>query len=114
MLTCTNCGEIGHSLETSHNRKKKVPIVLIATIKFIELVAEAKTQLVKLGKIHVHYPCIICFNVEHRLGKCPKKIEVQNMFRIKPINFNAAIVFKPPKTDNMPVNVVVVVTTHNQ
>ncbi len=36
------------------------------------------------------------------------------MFRIKPINFNAAIVFKPPKTDNMPVNVVVVVTTHNQ
>jgi hypothetical protein len=87
------------------------------TIKFIELVARAKTQPIKSRKIHVHYPCIICYNVEHKSGKCPKKTVVQNMFKTKHVNFNAIIAFKPPKTDNMPVNVVVllpfVINSHN-
>jgi len=41
------------------------------TIKSIELVAKIKIQLVKLGKIHVHYPCIIYSSVEHRSRKVP-------------------------------------------
>jgi len=94
-------------------RKKKVPIVLAAIVKFKAPIAITKTQLVKLGKILLPYPCKICFNVEDRLGECLRKIEVQNMFRIKPINFNATIASKSLKTDNVLVNVLVVVTTHN-
>jgi hypothetical protein len=40
-------------------------------IKFIELVAKTKIQLVKSGKIHVCYPHIISYNVEHRFRKVP-------------------------------------------
>jgi hypothetical protein len=65
-LTCTNCGEIGHSVETCHNRKRKLPIVLTVIIKSIKHVVGIKIQLVKSRKILVHYPYIICFNVEHR------------------------------------------------
>ncbi len=36
------------------------------------------------------------------------------MFKTKLVNFNATTTFKLPKIDNMPVNVVVVVTTYNQ
>jgi uncharacterized Zn finger protein len=38
-LTCTNCGKIGHSLKSYHNKKGKVPVVSTATIKHIKLVA---------------------------------------------------------------------------
>jgi hypothetical protein len=83
------------------------------TFKSTKLVARTKTQLVKSGKIHVHYPCIIYFNVEHRFGECPKKIEVQNMFKTKLVGSNVTTTPKPPKTDNVLINVVVVVTTYN-
>jgi hypothetical protein len=112
-LTCTNCGKIGHSMETYHNRKRKVPIVSIATIKFIEHVARTKTQPIKSRKIFVCYPCIICYSVKHIFGKCPKKIEVQNMFRIKLVSSNVMITSKSPKTNDVSINVVVVVTTQN-
>jgi len=46
------------------------------TVKSTKPITRTKTQLVKSGKIHVHYPYIICLNVEHRSGECPKKIEV--------------------------------------
>jgi hypothetical protein len=36
------------------------------------------------------------------------------MFRTKLVNSNATIALKPPKLDNLRVNVVVVVTIHNQ
>jgi hypothetical protein len=43
-ITCTNCGKTGHSVETCHNKKKRkrLPIVPITTIKFIELIARIK------------------------------------------------------------------------
>jgi len=41
------------------------------TIKFIELVARIKIQLIKSGKLHVRYPYIIYSNVEHRYGRVP-------------------------------------------
>ncbi len=71
-LTYTNCGKTGHSMETCHNRKKEV--VVVSTI--IELIVGTKPQLVKLGKIPIRYPCIICSSIEHRSKECPRKIEV--------------------------------------
>jgi hypothetical protein len=88
-------------METCRNRKRKVPIVPIATIKSIKPIARPKTQHVKLGKIHVHYPYIICYSIEHRSIKCPKKIEVQNMFRTKHVSSNATTTPKPPKINNV-------------
>jgi hypothetical protein len=61
-LTCTNCSKTCHSLRTCHNKKKNILVVPITTIKSIEPVIKTKTQLVKLGIIHVCYPYIICFN----------------------------------------------------
>ncbi len=58
-LTCTNCGKTGHTLETCHNRKKNVLIVPTATVKSTKLITETKTQLAKLSRILVRYPCII-------------------------------------------------------
>jgi hypothetical protein len=112
-LTCTNYGKINHSMATCHNRKIEVLVILTITIKSIEHVAKTKTQPVKLGRIHVRYPYIICSNAEHRSRECPKKIEVHNMFRTQLISSNAMIAPKPPKIDNVPINVVVVVITCN-
>jgi hypothetical protein len=109
-LTCINCGKTNHSVETCHN-KKKVPIVSTATIKSTKPTVGTKTQ---PFKIHICYPYIICSNVEHRSRKRPRKFEVHNMFRTKHVNSNATTTSKPLKIDNMPVNVVVVVATHNQ
>jgi hypothetical protein len=112
-LTCTNCDKINHLVETYHNRKRKVAIVPTTLVKFTELVTGTKTQHVKLGKIHVHYPYIICYSVKHRSRKCPKKIEVHNIFKTKPINSNVTTTLKPPKIDDVPINVIVVVTTRS-
>jgi len=112
-LTCTNCGKIRHSVETYHKRTKEVPVMPTTIIKFIELITKTKTQLVKSGKTLAHYPCIICSNVEHRFGKCPRKIEVHNMFKIKHVSYNSMTTPKPPKIDNVLVNVVIDVTTCN-
>jgi len=101
-------------METYHNRKRQVLVVLIAIVKSIELVAGIETQLVKSRKVPIRYPCIICFSVEHRFRECPKKIEVQNMFKIKPISSNATIAPKPPKTNNVLINVVADITTRSQ
>jgi len=86
-------------------------------VKSTKLVARTKTQLVKSRKIFVRYPYIICSSIGQRSGECPIKIEVQNMFKIKPISSNATTEPKPPKTNNVLVNMlvnVVVVATHNQ
>jgi hypothetical protein len=48
------------------------------------------------------------------MENAPKKIEVQNMFKTKPISFNAMITPKPSKTNNVLANVIDVVTIRNQ
>jgi hypothetical protein len=70
-------------VETCHNKKREVLVVLTAIIKSTKLVAKTKTQPVKSRKIHVCYPYIIYSNIEHRFGYCPIKIKVHNMFRSK-------------------------------
>jgi hypothetical protein len=35
------------------------------------------------------------------------------MFRIKLVSFNATITFKPTKIPNVPINVIIIVNTHN-
>jgi hypothetical protein len=107
-LICTNCGKTSHLVETCHNKKRNVPVVPTAIVKFTKPVA--KTQPIELRKIPIHYHCIICSSIGHRLRECPQKIEVQNMFRTKPISSNATTSPKPPKTNNVLVNVVVIVT----
>ncbi len=42
------------------------------------------TQLVKPARVPLRYPCIKCYNFKHCAHDCLRKIEVQNMFRIKP------------------------------
>jgi hypothetical protein len=64
-LTCTNCGKIGHSMETCHNRKKCVLVVPTATIRSIKPIARTKIQPVKSGKVNFCYPCIICSSIKH-------------------------------------------------
>jgi hypothetical protein len=63
-------------METFHNRKKKVLVVPSAIVKSIKLIAGINTQPIKLGKILVHYPCIICSSIKHRFGECRTKIEI--------------------------------------
>ncbi len=87
-LPCINCGKTNHLVETCHNRKREVLVVPTTTFKSTKPIARTKTQLVKSRKIHVHYPCIIYFNVEHKSGECPKKIEVRNMFKTKLVGSN--------------------------
>jgi hypothetical protein len=60
--TCTNCGKIGHTFETCHNKKIEVPVVPTTTIKSIEPMGETKTQHVKPVKIFIHYSHIIYYN----------------------------------------------------
>jgi hypothetical protein len=48
-LTYTNCGKIGHSMETCHNMKREVLIVPTTTIKSTKPV----TRHIKSRKIHV-------------------------------------------------------------
>jgi hypothetical protein len=112
-LTYTNCGKTGHSVETCYNKKREVSIMPTITIKSIEPVIRTKTQPIKSGKILICYPYIICYNAEHRFRKCPRKIEIQNMLKTKPISFNVMTALQQPKTNNVLVNVIVAITTHS-
>ncbi len=44
-LTYTNYGKTGHSVETCHNRKKEVLVVLTTIVKSIEPIAKIKPNL---------------------------------------------------------------------
>ncbi len=72
--------------------------------------AKIIAQHVKLTRVPLRYPCIICFNFEHCAHDYPRKIKIQNMFRIKLITI-ATIVTKNSKIDNVLINVVTIVTT---
>ncbi len=68
----------------------------------------------KSKKILVPSHCIIYFNVDHRYGECPRKFEVHNLFKTKHVSSNVTTTLKSPNINNVLVNVVVVITTHNQ
>jgi hypothetical protein len=61
-LTYTNCGKTCTIIIII----KKVLVIPSTTIMSTKPIAKIKTQLVKLGRIPIHYPCIICSNAEHR------------------------------------------------
>jgi hypothetical protein len=75
-LTYIDYGKIDHLVEIYHHRKREVLVVLTTIVKSTEPIVGTKTQLVKLRKIPLGYPYIIGSNIEHRYGKCPRKIEV--------------------------------------
>jgi len=62
-LTCTNYGKISYSMETCHEKKKKVLVVPIIIVKSTEHVVGIKSQHVKSRKILIHYPCIISSSI---------------------------------------------------
>jgi hypothetical protein len=70
-------------------------------------------QPVKLARVPLKYPCIICYSFEHHAPNCSRKEEVQNMFQIKP-NITPTITTKNLKLNNIPINVVATVTTWSQ
>jgi hypothetical protein len=65
-------------------------------VKTTKHVTKIKTQPAKPIRIPIHHPCIMCFSVKHRSRECPKKIEVQNMFKTKHVSYNAMTTPKPP------------------
>ncbi len=101
-------------METCHNMKKEIPVVPTITVKSTKTYSMDKNPTYYIKKTFVRYPYIICFNIEHRFKECPRKIEVQNIFRTKPVSFNATITPKSLKIDNVSINVVVVVTICSQ
>jgi hypothetical protein len=84
--TCTNCGKTTRTLETCHKWKREIPIVPTAMVKPTKPIIETKSQPVKLARILIRYPYIICYSAKHRSKECPRKIEVQNMFRTKSVS----------------------------
>jgi hypothetical protein len=74
-LTYSNYGKIGHAKKTCHNKKKEETTILFIPTKVDEPIAKDITQPIKLARIPLRYPCIICSNFD-----CPKKTKVQLMF----------------------------------
>jgi hypothetical protein len=50
--------------------------VLIVSTKVVELVVGVVTQPIKLARVPLKYPCIICSSSEHCALDYPRKIEV--------------------------------------
>jgi hypothetical protein len=91
---------------------KKTTILIIPT-KVVKPIVEVIAPPIKPTTIPLQYPCIIYSNVEHCAPNCLKQIKVQNMFHTK-TNFATTLVPKPLKLDNVPINVVIIVTTCSQ
>jgi hypothetical protein len=104
---------MGHAKKTRHNIKKEKLIVHVVPIKVVKPIVEVTAQPVKLAKVPLRYPCIICSSSTHRAFNCLRKVEVQNMFQTKP-NITPTIGATNFKPNNVPVNVVAIVTTRNQ
>lgn len=94
-------------------KKTKQPITLVVPTKVVEPIAKVTTQHIKPTRVPLKYPCIIYSSYEHHAPNFLKKTKVQNMFCIKS-NTTTTIVPKSFKLDNVPINVIVVVTTCNQ
>jgi hypothetical protein len=50
--------------------------ILIVSTKVVELVVGVVTQPIKLARVPLKYPCIICSSSEHCALDYPRKIEV--------------------------------------
>jgi hypothetical protein len=92
--------------------KKEEHVVPIVHTKVVEPITEVTTQLIKPAKIPLWCPCVICYSFEHHTPNCPRKTKVHNMFQTKPTTI-ATIITKPSKPNNVPINVIVVMT-HSQ
>jgi hypothetical protein len=75
--------------------------------------AEVITQPIKPTKVPLRHPYFIYFSFEHHAPNYLRKTKVQNMFRTKPTT-TATAVTKNLKPNNVPINVVDVLMTHNQ
>jgi hypothetical protein len=60
--------------------KRKEHVVPIVLTKVVEPIAEVTAQPIKLAKIPLWCPCVICYRFEHHTPNYPRKTKVQNMF----------------------------------
>jgi len=93
--------------------RRKKPIVHVVPTKVVEPMAEVTTKPIKPARVPLRYPYIIFSSSEHRAFDCPKKAKIQNMFQIKP-TITTIVIVKNLKPNNVPFNVVDVVTTCSQ
>jgi hypothetical protein len=56
--------------------KEKKTCNTCCTHQSFELIVEVTAQLVKLAKIPLRYPCMICFKAKQRALDCPRKTKV--------------------------------------
>jgi len=85
----------------------------VISTKVIESIVGDNAQHVKLTRVPLKYPCIICCSSEHHAPNYLKKTKVYNMFRTKP-TISTIVMAKSSKPDNVPMNVVIAITTCNQ
>jgi hypothetical protein len=68
-LTYSNCGETHHVKKTRcHNRKIKEHVALIVSTK------------VKLARVLLRFPSIICSSSKHHAPNYPRRIKIRNIF----------------------------------
>jgi hypothetical protein len=104
-----------HTFETYHNRKRKVPIVIIATVKSTKLKHEIMHNMLNL--LGYPYNMLVLFvpmpiiNLEIIL----KRLKYKTCLEPKFVN-SSTVALKPLRFDKVLVNVIVVVTicSHNQ
>jgi len=112
-LAYSNCGKIGHAKGTCHNMKREELAALLGSTKVIESVVGVTAQHVKLTRVQLRYPCIICSSSKHCAPYYLRITKVHNLFRIKPTS-TTTVMAKSSKPDNVPINVIIVVTTRSQ
>ncbi len=78
-LTCSNYGKIGHAKGTCHNRKKKEPTTHVISTKVIESIVGVNAQHVKLTRVPLKYPCIICCSSKHHAPNYLKKKSLKHV-----------------------------------
>jgi hypothetical protein len=105
--------EIGHAKETYHNIKREEHVVHVIPTKVAKPIAKINAQPIKLARVPLRYPCIICSCFKHYAPDCLKKTIVQKMFRTKSTT-TTIVVAKPSTPNNIPVNVVTPITTQSQ
>jgi hypothetical protein len=109
----SNYGKTSHAKETCHNGKREEVSFHVVPTKVVEPITKVIAQPVKPARVPSKYPCIICFSSKHHAFNCSRKAKVQNMFQIKP-NITPTITKKNPIPNNVPINVVAIVTTCSQ
>ncbi len=112
-LTCSNRGKTSHAQKTYHNMKGEEHVIPFVPTKVVEPVVKIIAQPIKLAKVPLRYPFMICYSSKHRALANPRKMKIQKMFRTKPTT-TSIVIPTTSRLDNVPITVFTTVTTHNR